>query len=94
MPPAAPKFWLRVMAFCSAMAPALSPADTMVLPTVLDEVIAGEAKPSRDGLALSAAVSEKPLACVLCALAPIPKIWVKLMPVPPRWVVSPVTFSA
>jgi hypothetical protein len=51
MPPAAPKFWLRVMAFCSAMAPALSPADTMVLPTVLDDVIAGDrkAEPRRIG---------------------------------------------
>ena len=76
------------------MAPELSPAETMVSPATLEAVMAGVAKPMRAGLLATAGVTRKarrlqpPGHC-----RPAPNIWLKLMPVVPRWVVSLVTLS-
>jgi len=71
----------------------LSPADTTVLPMVLEDVSAGLAKPMRAGLLATVPVTEKLLAAAPSAAPPRPKSVLKLTPVAPRWVESPVTFS-
>jgi len=93
MLPAAWKLWVLEITFCKAIAPALSPAETMVSPATVEAVMAGLANPTRAGLLLTAAVRLKPLACCALLLSPSPNSWLKLTPVAPRCVESLVTLS-
>ena len=95
MPPAAWKLWVLVITFCSAMAPELSPADTMVSPATAGGGDGGRGKADARGIVGDGGGhGESRSPGWRWALAPRPNSWLKLMPVVPRWVVSPVTFSA